>query len=840
MKKLIFIYTIMFFLYSGVIMGQTIKNESPILPVPKEWQWQKGIFQIDPQITIYTTDLSNSAGLHLQNDLEEMSGFKLKLEIITNSDFSKRGIYLLQFDLNEQTKKYLQDNNTSFTSEMLEEGYILSAEPDKILILSKSQRGFFYGVQSLKFLMKQQKVKTKIPAVFIRDWPDLKMRGITDDISRGQVSTMENFKKIIRFLAEYKMNVYMPYLEDFFQFKSYPSIGKNRGALSAEECIELQDYAAQYHIEVIPIFQTLGHYENILIQPEYMHLADFPGAASLNTTSEETYRFLEKVLDEIIPVFRSPYFHIGADESWDVGKGASRDAASRYGVATVHARHYNRVFEIVKKHNKKIMMYGDIVLDHPTILNEIPNDIIMFDWHYFPRDFYESAETFKNAGQPFIVSAGVHNWRNIFPNITDALANIRQITIDGWKNGAIGSITSNWGDYGAFNLRELNYYAHAYAAACAWNVEQNDLFVFEKNFFKNFYDSESVLLPFVYHLLNKTRQHVNFLHFFGHPFYPQSEKNIELIRQSEELALYSTQITNALSLLKNENIRNEDHIDYLEICASLYNWYGRLSQLQLKLVQIIKYESEQEQRIQYAAPLSSDLKSLADELATLAKTYKQLWIRNNREANLYRIQDLFNRMQKYLLIKAEEIENGNFAFNGKLTSPFISHPNTENENARVSHIFLRKEFDLEGKPEKAVIQAIANSHAKVWINGKKVGDVVARKSLSAWVESQRVKSWNVESLLKKGKNVIAVEVNDYIPEAKASANIWLQYKLNDKWSAPVASNAYWMVSDLYERDWNSPDFDDEHWKTSLVVPNKWHISRPYFEHDLPSRIEFYW
>lgn len=74
-----------------------------------------------------------------------------------------------------------------------------------------------------------------IPGVSIRDWPQQKIRGITDDLSRGQVSTMENFKKIIHFLSRHKLNAYSPYIEDIFVFKKYPMLGKGRGEVTATE-----------------------------------------------------------------------------------------------------------------------------------------------------------------------------------------------------------------------------------------------------------------------------------------------------------------------------------------------------------------------------------------------------------------------------------------------------------------------------------------------------------------------------------------------------------------------------------------------------------------------------
>ena len=180
------------------------------------------------------------------------------------------------------------------------------------------------------------------------------------------------------------MNTYMLYLEDMLQFDAYPSIGKGRGRLTKEEVKEIVSYAKEHFIEVIPIFQTLGHYENILTQDKFLKYAEFPGAASLNVSNDSTYVFLDKMLKEVFELFPSKYFHMGADESYDVGLGASKHLVDSTDIATVHTNHYKKIYNICKKYGKKVLMYGDIILKHPEILSKIPKDIIIVDWHYRP------------------------------------------------------------------------------------------------------------------------------------------------------------------------------------------------------------------------------------------------------------------------------------------------------------------------------------------------------------------------------------------------------------------------------------------------------------------------
>lgn len=838
-KKIIHI-SIIFILLSGVIMVKADQNQISIIPEPQIWSWQTGEYRFSTDPIIYFDTMYTTESKILEEMFNDHLPFQSETRMLDSKTLYENGIFILSEKQKNIIEPILNSLNYSYDSVLSEEGYFLNISDNRILLFAETRRGIFYAIQSLKFILRYNQAGYTLPAVAILDWPDLAMRGITDDMSRGQVSTTENFKKLIRFLAEYKMNVYMPYIEDIFKFEQYPSIGVNRGTVTPGEWAELQQYAGEFHVEVIPIFQTLGHYENILNQPEFIKYAEFPGAASLNTVSEQTYTFLDNLLTEVVPVFDSEYFHIGADESWDVGKWASREKAERYGIASVHAEHYRRVFKLMEKYNKKIMMYGDIVLDNPTILNEIPNDVIMFDWHYYPQNFYKSVEIFNKAGQPFIVSPGAHNWRNMFPNLSDALANIRQLTIDGWRNGALGSITSNWGDYGAMNLRELNYYPYAFAANCAWNTQSAHQDNFEHYFYAGFYGINNPLSASTYQLLNEMSLEVNFLHFLGHPFYAPETKPIKTIREAYKLKRSATLIKSQVNELRKIVKRNRDHLDYLEVCAEFYAIYGEIAAVKLQLIQINNYMIDQDQREKFKADLINQLPAIAKHIQQFSIKYKELWTRNNREDNLHIIMGLLSRLELYIKIKSREIQQGNFAFNGRLTSSFISHPDASIEENTIPAIFLRKEFYLDQKPDKAMIQLIADSHAKAWINGKQVGEVYARKSLSAIVEKERVRSFEITEDLHKGKNIICVEVKNYIPQRIATGNIWIQYLVDSEWKPPIKSNTQWKVSRSVEPGWTSSEFDDQYWPLAVKVPNKWHISRPYFEHNLPSRIEFYW
>ncbi|RMH65210.1 MAG: hypothetical protein D6677_03010 [Calditrichaeota bacterium] len=713
------------------------------------------------------------------------------------------------------------------------EGYVLQLKVNNIVI-GGSPRGVFYGVQTLLQLIHGTMPDHEITII---DEPDLALRGITDDISRGQVSTPQDMKTIIRYIASLKMNVYMPYLEDLFPFASHPDIGQHRGLYTVQQWRSIQSFADSLYVDVIPIFQTLGHYENLLILPPYLSLAEYPGAASLQIGREATYTFLKEVLDEIIPVFKSAYFHMGADESWDVGKSATRASAERNGLGSLHAWHYRKVYDIIRRHDKKVMMYGDIILKHPEILTEIPKDIILFDWHYYPRIFYPSVELFQKTGHPFIVSAGVHNWRRFFPNLTDAISNIHTLTRQGYAHGALGSITSNWGDYGGMNLRAFNYYGYGYAAAVSWNTSQTRPETFDRAFFPFFYGDSAAAYGAVYALLNDMSDRAEWLSMVAHPFYPLPKDKIKALRRAAALPREARQVHQLLNRVTPTRHRN--HLDYLRLAADLYDWYGRLSQLKLDMYQLDHDQTSllTSTPLNDTAGLAARARRLAGEIRSWNQRYARLWQRTNLPDNLTYMTDLWERVALYLDIKARELDRGNTAFNGKLNTAFISLP-TDKPDQPVPHIFLRKTFNLRKIPEQARLQLISGSHARLYVNGYFIGEVLARKTLSARVESERVKVWDVRDKLRRGSNTIAIEVTNHTGK-RAMANVRLDARQSHNWRLLVESDPYWLVSDRARDGWQKRDFNDRDWLNAVEEPVNWLISKPYPRHNLPSRIEFF-
>ena len=100
-------------------------------------------------------------------------------------------------------------------------------------------------------------------------------------------------------------------------------------------------------------------------------------------------------------------------------------------------RRFRRIHDLLRdKYGTRMMMWGDIILQHPDHPDEIPQDTIMLTWGYAPRESFEDQIIpFAESGYEFFVCPGVNNWSRILPDFGVAETNIRHFVRDGAAHG---------------------------------------------------------------------------------------------------------------------------------------------------------------------------------------------------------------------------------------------------------------------------------------------------------------------------------------------------------------------------------------------------------------------
>ena len=450
MKKL-FLVIILAISYQLSAASYSQSDNIGIIPTPQQIEVNDGYFTLNESTVIFDNfEISNI----LRNDILEITGLDLSL---SKKSHKKNSIV---FRLEDAIP----------AKENTNQSYIIDIETNRITITATTEQGLFYGAQSLKQIIRYQyltKNNLEIPCYNILDYPSLEYRGWMDDISRGPIPTTEFIKEEIRRLAEYKFNFFNLYTEHLFKLDEYPDIAPSDG-LTAEEIKELTEYAKDYYIEFIGNQQCFAHAEKTLDNPFYNDIKDT--RFNFNPGVEETYDFLETLLGETAQAYESKYFNINCDETESLGNGNAKSYVDNIGAENAYCQHINKVYDILQKYDKDVMMWGDILAKNPEMIKQLPEDMQFIVWSYGGREsFDEMIAPFKNSGHTFWVAPGASCWATCFPYIDNYIVNIANLSRDGYKNGAKGVINTAWDDYGETMFNEV-WHAMVWCAETSWNT----------------------------------------------------------------------------------------------------------------------------------------------------------------------------------------------------------------------------------------------------------------------------------------------------------------------------------------------------------------------------------
>ena len=237
----------LFLFLAGSVMAAPVAQ---VIPQPREMNPTGADFILGPDAGVVPGK---------SDDAQDRFAAELLCEELRTgiSSRAKRPILIGIASRDAAVRTVCEQRGLTVASELGDEGYVLDVNADGVVAAANSAPGVFYAVQTLRQLMKRlPDGRVAISGVRIRDWPGLRYRGCQDDISRGPVPTMEYFKKQIRTLAAFKINVFCLYIEHVFKFRKYPQIAPEDAAITAEQIRELVTYGRQYHVELLPQIQS--------------------------------------------------------------------------------------------------------------------------------------------------------------------------------------------------------------------------------------------------------------------------------------------------------------------------------------------------------------------------------------------------------------------------------------------------------------------------------------------------------------------------------------------------------------------------------------------------------
>lgn len=359
------------------------------------------------------------------------------------------------------------------------QGYCLTLASDGTTLLESSdEAGLRHGLITLCQLYILHD-SGQLPAVEITDAPTFATRGVMLDVSRDRIPTMQMFYEIIDQLCTLKFNHLQLYTEHTFAYKGHEEVWSGWAPLTASEIRRLSEYAAQRGIELAANQNCFGHMVPWLKHARYAPLAEthgdwmfdiWPrkGAFSLCPTDPASLTLVEDLLTQLADCYSCPWVNIGADETYDIAYGRSKDEVAKRGRAAVYLEFVSKVARIAEKLGKRPQFWGDIALSHPECVKDIPAGILPLAWGYEPDSPFEKWGQML-GGRDFWVCPGTSTWRTITSRTSERDGNLIAAAHAGKKYGASGYMVCDWGDTGHHQQWPITLHALARSAQQAWN-----------------------------------------------------------------------------------------------------------------------------------------------------------------------------------------------------------------------------------------------------------------------------------------------------------------------------------------------------------------------------------
>ena len=400
------------------------ENQLPkIFPTPKHYQLLKGTFTLDGATTIVPDGSFTAEGDYLARELQLLLG---KKPVIIADQKKGKSIFL--------QKKTLPA-----------EAYQLTVAADRITIMASDGAGIFYGIQSLKSLLpavvwRSQQGTISVPCVAVSDAPRFAFRAFMLDVARN-FQPKQEIIKVLEVMSLYKLNVFhfhlnddegwrleipgLPELTEVGAKRGYPFSGNQQlhpsygsgsdgsrstgsGFYSRADYIEILKYAAERHIRVIPEIESPGHaraavkamdarYEKYMrdgkrdeaerymlhdLQDQSVYLSNQGFRDNvMNVALPSTYRFVEKVIDEIRSMYAEAgapltMIHMAGDEvphgSWErspAAKALIEKDPSIGSVKDLWSVYFDKVKIILKERGLTLYGWQELVMGTQTADN---------------------------------------------------------------------------------------------------------------------------------------------------------------------------------------------------------------------------------------------------------------------------------------------------------------------------------------------------------------------------------------------------------------------------------------------------------------------------------------
>ena len=529
---------------------------------------------------------------------------------------------------------------------MPEEAYKIRARSGCIDVLASSSKGLMYGLFTLSELDFIN--DGNLYEFDAYDEPSLPFRALSDDISRGQISTLSNFYAIIRRLARYKYNTYMPYIEDVFRFTSVPAWGRYSDPLEKEEWRAIIAYAKEWNLSVRPIVNLLGHFDKLCHIRDLQHLClrrkDGSLTDCMDPTKPEVRSTIQKMLKEIVDCFGKGVIHCGGDEPLGLTEVFGVEEGGK-----LFIEHYTFIHDELAKLGCTLMMYADFFAppwgDYAVPVDrakELPCDTQFVFWDYAARESYPFVDALHRQNIKMYMSPGSWTCKRISCDIHQCYDNTMGL-LKADAGRSLGMVMSAWAD-GGDTLRELAAPGILIGANFCWNPNSSysyeQLYLLIHKSLYGFDEEQAMLLDPVYHhdrIVKRVDEHEFKLEMWRNPF------DMVQFKDRENIAILQAAMRKAeadyASLMP---LRNQETFKALSLS---------LARARFTADKIALLPDKEPENLEDALPYAEHALTLAGQLPMIKELHRRLWFETNRNADweicAARYDDLYDQLQMF-------------------------------------------------------------------------------------------------------------------------------------------------------------------------------------------------
>lgn len=441
-------------LVAGLMLVSTNVHAAPrevaVIPQPASLSAGEGAFTLRPDTVIVTDNQTEEVGRLLSGMLAPATGRELK---VAKAKADADNTISLRLDAG--------------LSRLGEEGYTLDVTPQRVVIRAAGPAGIFYGTQTLRQLLPpqiyaksaQSGVAWEAPCVKIEDRPRFQWRGMMLDVCRHFIPKDEVLK-FIDLLAMHKLNTFHWHLTDDqgwrIEIKKYPLLTKvgawrkesrvghenkkggfdhtpHGGFYTQADAREVVEYARRRFVTVVPEIEMPGHaqaaiaaYPELGVTGQKLEVGTVWGIyENIYNPSEQTIKFLQDVLTEVLALFPSQFIHVGGDEAVKNQWRSSPQVQARMKELGLKEEHelqsyfIRRMDEFLTKRGRRLIGWDEILegglAPGATVMSwrgtkggvaaaQAGHDVVMTPTQFVYFDYYQSKDT---ANEPLAIGGFV-------------------------------------------------------------------------------------------------------------------------------------------------------------------------------------------------------------------------------------------------------------------------------------------------------------------------------------------------------------------------------------------------------------------------------------------------